>query len=302
MPKKKDIARQNISTDKKEFDALKSYIQKAAVGSLRHHQRFSLCIKASLVKCYEFNNRIRDDKRSNDAFFLVPTLRGICEDLIVLNFIKRMPKADREQLIELLMAHELYSRFESQDKFFSKVRPQQPVLRAKDGDQVLADLKAKIQPIWIRHGWAGLGDKVMPPIRQLAQKQQQPVLTGLYDYLYRLTSGSVHFNVQSLLRSGWGSKHRWVFSTVNFDQYFSAYGRVYGAFLFCVYFEFFGRFLRPGPKVTKRIDEIRKSLIFEPRWPEMVTFEEMNQKLPEMEIRRVLVTAIQAETIKRLMD
>ena len=42
-------------------------------------------------------------------------------------------------------------------------------------------------------------------------------LAVLYDYLYRLTSDSVHFNVSSLFRSGWGpSVSQFVFSSKNF--------------------------------------------------------------------------------------
>ncbi|MGH3848465.1 MAG: hypothetical protein ACRDRT_01975, partial [Pseudonocardiaceae bacterium] len=78
---------------------------------------------------------------------------------------------------------------------------------------------------------------------------------------------------------------------------------VYGAFLFCVYFEFFGNFLRPGPKVTNRVNEIRKELLMTPRWPEMVTFEEMNLPTPKRNILMVtLVAVIEAEKRRRLIS
>jgi hypothetical protein len=79
----------------------------------------------------------------------------------------------------------------------------------------------------------------MPQIRQIAEKQGRHHLAILYDYLYRLTSAGVHFGVQSLLRSGWGNPKQFVFSTKNFDAYFANYCSLYGAFLFCLYFEFF---------------------------------------------------------------
>src|SRR5207244_2158230 len=110
----------------------------------------------------------------------------------------------------------------------------------------LATLEEQIQAIWNRHGWPGLKTGTMPQVRQIADKQSKPILATLYDFLYRLTSAGVHFNVQSLLRSGWGpTKEVFTFSSHNFDRYFAAYASIYGAFLFCVYFEFFDQFLNP---------------------------------------------------------
>lgn len=299
---KKKSQQDRVAPDKKYFEALKPYMQKVAVGRSGKNQMFSLCIKASFAKCYEFNLLVRNRRETHEAFFWLPTLRGICEDVIVLNFIKGMPRTDREQLIGLLMSHDIHSRIDLQNKFFHDIRPQQPVLRIKDVATKIADLESKIQVIWNAHGWPGLKRGTMPQIRQIAEKQKQPVLARLYDYLYRLTSGSVHFNVQSLLRSGWGSKKQWTFSTANFHPYYVAYARVYGAFLFCVYFEFFGRFLRPKADVSKTVSEIRKSLLTEWRWPEMVTFEEMNIKPPDGNlILQSVMTILQAEQRKRLI-
>jgi hypothetical protein len=109
--------------------------------------------------------------------------------------------------------------------------------------------------------------------------------------------------VQSLLRSGWGpTPKNFVFSAKNFHPYFEEYCRVYGAFLFCLYFEFFGSVLRPSPKERAIISEIRQHVLITPRWPEMVTFEEMNQKPPEeSQMLRMLVSAFQAASRPRLI-
>jgi hypothetical protein len=85
----------------------------------------------------------------------------------------------------------------------------------------------------------------------------------------------------SLFRSGWGrSVNQFVFSTKNFHTYFEEYCSLYGAFLFCLYFEFFGSVLRPSPKERSRVDEIRRYVLYKRRWPEMLTFEEMNVAAP----------------------
>jgi hypothetical protein len=288
--------------DKKHFEALKPFVKRIAVGSARQ-SFFTLCVKASLAKCFEFNLAVRSEKNLDESFFWMPALRGICEDLIVLNFVKTMPRSDRDKLILRLMAHDIHSRISLQDRFFKEIRIHQPVLRIKEVGNQISALESEIQQIWKKHGW-NLARGSMPQIRQIAERQGQPVLASLYDYLYRSTSAAVHFNVQSLLRSGWGpSKVEFTFSTKNFSRYFRSYARVYGAFLFCVYFEFFSRSLRPGSAVTRRVADIRKELLLAPRWPEMVTFEEMNLEPPKTNIiLETLMAVIESEKRKRLIS
>ena len=288
--------------DKKHFEALRPFMTRISVGSARQHF-FTLCIKASLAKCFEFKIAVRSNKNLDESFFWMPALRGICEDLIVLNFVNTMPAPDRNKLILILMAHDVNSRISLQDTFFKQIHIHQPVLRVKDVANKISALESEIQQIWKKHGW-NLTRGTTPQIRQIAERQGQPVLASLYDYLYRSTSAAVHFNVQSLLRSGWGpSKSKFTFSTKNFSGYFRSYARTYGPFLFCVYFEFFGRFLRPGLGVSRRVREIRKELLLAPRWPEMVTFEEMNLKPPKTNIiLETLVAVVESERRKRLIS
>ncbi len=77
------------------------------------------------------------------------------------------------------------------------------------------------------------------------------------------------------------TKNFMTFSTSNLNSYFTALNRVYGGFLFCLYFEYFGRFLRSGSSNQALVEKIRETLVMEARWPEMVTFEEMILDLPE---------------------
>jgi Family of unknown function (DUF5677) len=227
----------------------------------------------------------------------------MCEDLIVLRFIGKMPPKDRQHLLIALSGQELASKVKLQDNFFTTIRPQQPVLRLKDVDNAIALSEAAARAVWNRHGWPNLHKGAIPQIRQIAEKQGLHQLAVLYDYLYRLTSSGVHFNVQSLLRSGWGpTPAEFIFSAKNFHPYFADYCSLYGAFLFCLYFEFFGAVLRPTAKERAIIDDIRKDVIYTRRWPEMVTYEEMNQKPPtDDETMRMIVTAIQAVSRKRLI-
>ena len=64
--------------------------------------------------------------------------------------------------------------------------------------------------------------------------------------------------------------------------YYISLNQIYGTFLLCLYFEFFGRFLRPRQEEKVVIKELREYLQGIFRWPEMVTFEEMNIDVPKL--------------------
>ena len=63
-------------------------------------------------------------------------------------------------------------------------------------------------------------------------------------------------------------------------SYYLAVNRVYGGYLLCLYFEFFREFLEPNQKEENAVAELRKYLLEIPRWPEMITFEELNVSDP----------------------
>jgi hypothetical protein len=263
------------------FRALGDYAGTASRGRMRKGALFSLCVRASWAKCYEFNLYAWEECNAQFVFFSLPTLRGICEELIVLNYVKDFPKHERDQLLSRLMDHEVHKKLTTQEAFFSAARPLQPVLPAQLSPSGVQTLEDEIRSIWRVHGWPNMNRDVMPPIRQIAEKRGGDVLAKLYDYLYRLTSGTVHFGVGALLRTGWGDKPECSFSVRHFTDYYAAFGQVYGAFMFCVYFELSARILRPGKSVQPKIAAIRSCILSRVRWPEMITFEEMNVPVPD---------------------
>jgi hypothetical protein len=263
------------------FRAMGDFAGKTARGRMEAGRLFSLCVRASISKCYEFNLHAWADGKAGGAFFALPTLRGICEELIVLSYMRHLPKEERDVLFSKMMAHEVHTRLATQQAFFSAARPLQPVLRAQVSSAAIGTLEDEIRAVWRAYGWPRMDRGVLPPIRQIAEKQGGDILVTLYDYLYRLTSGTVHFSVGALLRTGWGDKPNCTFSVQHFNGYYGAFARTYGAFMFCVYFELFGRLLRPGKDVLKRVDAIRDEILSVVRWPEIVTFEEMNLPVPD---------------------
>ena len=194
--------RQKQPEELKLFRDLHDYVAGAAQGESRKGRTYSLCLRASFAKCYEFNLHAWDEAHSESAFFWLPALRGICEDLIILNYIQTISHADRDRLVKGLMQHELHQNLKTQHLFFSSSRPQQPVLSPVLSATQLESLEDSIRAIWIRHGWPKMKHGVRPPTRQIAEKHGGEILATLYDYLYRLTSGTVHFNVCGLLRTG----------------------------------------------------------------------------------------------------
>jgi hypothetical protein len=260
--------------------ALGPFVREFSQAIPRKDRAFTHCLRASFAKSFEFCLEAYSRRVKGTAFFLVPSLRSICEDLIVLSYMKRISNKDRNELTNLLIQQEAVARLHIQAKFFSLARPDQPIVRPVATD--IKKLEESIREIWKRNGWPGLTKSWMPPVRQIAEQSHIDVLTLLYEYLYRLTSGAVHFNPSALVRTGWG-KPTTHFSTKNFDAYYVAYARIYGLLLFCCYFELFARFLRPDARIAHLVVELRWNLISEMRWPEMVTFEELNLRIPKVD-------------------
>lgn len=301
MPKRKDDTNKQPE-ELKLFHDLSAYANRQSQGTMRLGRFYSNCVRASFAKCYEFNIYAWDNANTSSAFFWLPTLRGICEDLIILNYIQIIPSAQREELMANLMSHELHSRLKTQHAFFSNNRPHQEVLVPSSTLAAIEALEQDIRLVWQAHGWPNMNRGVVPPTRQLAEKRGGDVLATLYDYLYRLTSSTVHFSVNGLLRTGWGDPPNCKFSPEHFGDYYVAFGRIYGAFMFCSYFELLARFLRTDASTKETIQRIRESILSELRWPEMTTFEEMNLQRPKMTLVQTLVGFNRAATAKRLLD
>jgi hypothetical protein len=271
---------------------IEPFIQKTAKATtrLKGHE-FVNCLRGSLSKSFEFCLEAHQGRTNRIAFFLVPSLRSICEDLVVLSYLGKMSSADRNGFVSLLIQHEMVAKLDAQSKFFKLARPEQPVIQPGTIDK--KKIEDSIRQIWKRNGWTGLTSSWMPTVRQIAEKNHIDVLTTLYDYIYRLTSGAVHFNPGLLLRTGWG-KPIPRFSPKNFSKYYVAYARTYGLFLFCCYFELFGRFLRPDKSVSALVTELRLALLSEFRWPEMITFEELNFRPPQGDVLRYVYRYVDA--------
>jgi Family of unknown function (DUF5677) len=256
-------------------------------------------LKSSFVKAYDFAryaNRFKLSQANESSFFMTAGLRGICEDIIALRFIEHLPTEFRQQIVILELGVCSRKAIEAQMKFFEKERPFQPILRYKTPGSASKDQKDKYTEIGTKVGLKSIKEK-LPPVEQMAQKVG---LKDIYEYFYRVTSETVHFNVHVALRNGWGPIPSSVrFGTKQFCRYYLLVNQVYGVFLFCLMCETFQaslglsqRFMQGVARVRKHIDEIL-------RWPEPVTFEEMNIAEPSPIIRIALKIAHDDELQKK---
>lgn len=232
---------------------------------------------AAIGKCVELNVLINNRRLSKEnSFLFLANLRGVAEDLIVLQFLAKMPDHHRLEYITLIQSQNLHKGLLTQVRFFEANNPFQAVA---GGDASKLEELSTEDRDKLRTFWKTLGEPKRdgPSVRDMAER------TGLmqtYEYIYFLSSNFVHFNPHTLMRTGWGPEEGpFRFSVHNFSGYYADLASFYGAVLFV------GFFFRLGnghfsPKCSNDVDRILKIIDAVPRWPEIVTFEEMNRKPP----------------------
>ena len=263
-----------------KLDPLRPFVERTATVRYGTKRLFSSILKASFVRAFEFID-LASTQESRSAFFLVPALRSITEEIILLRFLSRFPHEVSHQTLDNMFNLMAAETLHNQEAFFETFRPFQPVLRSANiASMDIQKVRHELRSFWRNNGWPNL-NRDTPPTREIAERSDPELLHVVYDFIYRIVSDAVHFNPRALLRTGWGNTLReTTFSSRNMGDYYLAMCRVYGSYLFCLYFEFFGQFLRPNQEVKSTVRELRKHLLSLHRWPEMITFEEMNVDVP----------------------
>ena len=284
--KRKQRSLSNVELQRQRLRKLRKFVFHVGRGSLTTDGRLQICTRASFVKAYEFCVFSHSKLKAEFAFHCVGGLRSICEDLIILKFLKTLAPEDQTTLLDARMAQGIQSSITYQGKFFGTFRPGQPVLHGAVPPEERARLTNKVDNAWRRNGFSRVKNGKWPATEQLACKVGQGTIDVLYDYIFRLTSSAVHFSTSGLLRTGWGTgssieSREVTFSTKNMSAYYVAYCQIYGMFLLSIYFEFFSDLLAVPTGVLQIVQEIRTDLTRRGRWPEMITFEEMNMEFPK---------------------
>lgn len=264
-----------------KLDPLRPFVERTASVTFDGQDFFVACLVSSFVKSFEFA-ALASRSSGDGAFFLTASLRSIVEDIILLNFFAGSCHEQREFALTRLMEIEVKQNTRNQNAFFRTSRPFQPVMPERINDE--KQIKEELSEFWRRNGWQNFltkGATVTPPTVEIAAKSKPRLLGVVYDFIYRLSSNSVHFRPGALLRMGWGAdRTHMTFSPRNFGGYFLAMCQVYGCYLLCLYFELFDDVLKPNQVENKALVDLRRHLLWNARWPEMVTFEEMNFPVP----------------------
>lgn len=271
----------------------KEFVQKSQYD-LFGEGMFMAMLRASFAKAFEYArycNRIKGNTANEGAYFAASALRGTCEELIALKFIRKLPASERDEVIAIEMGRSLAKAIDEQAKFFKAVRPFQPVILFRPNPGLDSKQNDRIDEIGRKTGlWTPNRGK-LPPIKQMSDNVG---MLPIYDYFYRITSDVVHFNPRIALRSGWGKNpEKGRFSTTNFSRYYLFYGQIYGTFLFIQLCHAFHQDLALSKSFMKRLSAIDAQLSEILRWPEAVTFEEMNLRKPTWLLRVALQFAHQ---------
>jgi len=273
-------------------------IEKATCRPTREGM-FKAVLKASFVRIHEYVEFVHTNMSDTGpgSFFGSAPLRQCCEDLIALKYLAMLKRRDRDNVIQALMVISTGKASEKQGEFFKRNHPYQPVLTSTFEPAAIDKAKNLLNEVGTRTAHWRTQNK-LPPIEQMALKVG---LSELYEYLYAATSEIVHFNVRIALRSGWGSgKNEFTFSPSNFAVFYGQFSRVYAAYIWFSFCRTFRSALRLSPDFMHTVDAVELAIESIIRWPELVTFEEMNVPLNDNIILRALLTVKQNERIEKL--
>lgn len=252
---------------------------------------FKGVLRSAFARTFEFARLVHKHKLQDvdeTGFFLAAGLRGIAEDLISLRFIRKLKRSDRDEVIKARMMITVADVEAKQRAFFKRNRPFQPIIKRSFPSSEVARVKDRLTTIGHTSGMWRTANK-LPPVEQMAARVK---LKQFYQFIYAATSELVHFNVRIALRSGWGrSPQQVVFSTKNFAPYYLEFAQFFSVYILIKFCRSFRRDLGLSTDLMKVITEMQIVLNDRLRWPEAVTFEEMNVKNPNELIRIVLKVA-----------
>jgi hypothetical protein len=237
-------------------------------------------LKAAIAKSYEFCLFAISEEGKSNSFFHSATLRGVCEDVISLKYYYSFDPEDREIVAKNLTTIDMLENIETQQRFFKAKKPTQPIIKLSSSQGHISLAKGQVGNLKSKYKWKG--DGYRPSVREMAQSCN---LLELYDYLYSATSRWVHFSPRILTRMGWGNKNdkkevEASYSTAHFSEYYAFFNRFYAIYLFILQCNYFKGELNFDVDSLSIIKGMEEQLLGTVRWPELVTFEEMNVKPP----------------------
>lgn len=255
------------------FSGLSPLMQEFSKSQAGHRKFFEKVTKAAFVKLYEFNYTVIKSDDEN-IYFIMPVLRGICEDYIALKFISDEFGDDRDRVVELKFNEDLYKSARIQWEFFKKNHSDQILFYQEDFPTQEKAYRDELRHLMIAKGIRlSRNDVSLPTTNTMAKRA---ALLELYEYVYHATSSLVHFNPRILARMGWGRTPEIAFSVKNFNDYYKDFACFYGAFLFTEFCKWMLNINLIDKAIEPALQQINDLIKARHRWPELVTFEEMN--------------------------
>jgi len=264
------------------YKSLDSYNQ---IEELSRNE-FKLIVKSSFIKQLEILHLLSTENKDRSKILFIPLLRGSCEDLIALKYIKHIFGLKSNRLVRLQVTLGINKSLSQQKLFFNKYRPNQIVLT--EAENVLTQKAKKEYEELLKS--KGITGKKLPSTEIMAKEIE---LTDLYEFIFRGTSDFVHFNNGILARMAWKNKlGNFHISINNFNEYYSSFSYFYSAFVFSFFCETFKSEVRLSTSDWEIIKKMKTLIESEAFWPEIVTFEEMNIRRPQ-QISRILTESLQ---------
>ena len=162
---------------------LNAFVERSGNVAFDPFHPYSVCMKFAFGRAFRYATLAAEQDPAT-AFFIVPALRAVTEDLILFRFLdKTGTPEERDKVIGNLNLVDVQEKLHHQTRFFSRFRPFQPVLSPPtDSAERIKAAKDELANYWRDHGWRGFAaNNAMPPIRELAEKSDPGLLEVVYD-------------------------------------------------------------------------------------------------------------------------
>lgn len=266
-----ELVANNLEKYKSIFQKIGKFVEAFSKDDISKREYFRMALKAAFIKSYELCIAAVEGNLDQN-FFVISGLRGICEDCIALKFLGKIYPNDKDEIVNLKIEEEVLKSSLVQWNFFKEHHPQQYLYYQEYFKEELNEIQTRLKNLMKIHIKQEDKRVTMPTVSYMAKKTQQKVL---YDYFYHASSSYVHFNARMLFRMGWGPLPEINFSTSNFTDYYRDFGRFYSMYLF----KEMAKLLNENNlalEIKSEVEALENLLNHEQRWPELVTFEEMN--------------------------
>lgn len=257
--------------------------------SSKENKKISIC-KAALTKSFEFVQLSVSNSDKNEFFYL-SSLRGICEELIALTYInEKLTIKEIEDLVEFKYVYEQEKDLLKQFDFFFKYKTIQPIVPPKTTkieDELFDRIRKDEKGYEVKKIAQEKGIKTLPKTWLMAKETGY---TDLYQFLYSITSASVHFRIDNFQKIGWGELDKYkrienvIYSTQHeeVNRFCKEFNICYGILLFAELSAQLKSVLNLNDEYLKLLDKLIE-LIKNNRWPEFITRQHMN--LSEDEVK-----------------